>query len=59
MLARHGAALHARPALAPLGELNKRLKSLEAFWTEQLSRPSAASALGDLAQQYALPGAGD
>ena len=59
MLARHGAALQARPALAPLGELNEQLKSLEAFWTEQLSRPPTASALGDLAQQYVLPGAGD
>jgi DNA-binding MarR family transcriptional regulator len=59
MLARHGAALHARPGLAPLGELNARLRSLEAFWTDQLTRPAAASALGDLAQQYALPGAGD
>jgi len=59
MLARHGAALRTRPALAPLGELNEQLKSLEAFWTEQLSRPPGVSALGDLAEQYALPGAGD
>jgi DNA-binding MarR family transcriptional regulator len=59
MLERHDAALRARPRLAPLSELNDHLKSLEAFWTEQLSRPPGASALGDLAEQYALPGAGD
>jgi DNA-binding MarR family transcriptional regulator len=59
MLERHGAALRARPRLAPLDELNDRLRILEAFLTEQLSRPPGASALGDLAEQYALPGAGD
>ena len=59
MLERHGTALRARPRLAPLDELNDRLRSLEAFWTEQLSRPPGASALGDLAEQHAPPGAGD
>jgi DNA-binding MarR family transcriptional regulator len=59
MLARHGAALRARSELAPLGDLNHQLKGLEAFWAGQLSRPPGPSALGDLAEQYALPGAGD
>jgi hypothetical protein len=59
MLARHDAALRRRPRLAPLGELNEQLKSLESFWTEQLSRPPGISALGDLAEQYAALGAGD
>jgi DNA-binding MarR family transcriptional regulator len=58
MLARHDAALRSRPRLAPLGELNDRLRSLESFWTEQLSRPPAISALGDLAEQYAAQGTG-
>jgi DNA-binding MarR family transcriptional regulator len=58
MLARHDAALGHHPELAPLEDLNLRLRSLEGFWTGQISRP-AGSALGDVAEQYALSGAGD
>jgi DNA-binding MarR family transcriptional regulator len=59
MLARHDAALRSRPGLAPLGELNEQLKSLESFWTEQIGRLPGISALGDLAEQYAGQGTGD
>jgi DNA-binding MarR family transcriptional regulator len=52
MLVRQSAQLGTRPSLAPLGQLNDRLKSLEAFWAEQISRP-AGSAFGDLAEQHA------
>jgi DNA-binding MarR family transcriptional regulator len=58
MLARHSEALRARRDVAPLAELNARLKSLEGFWTEQLTRPPGVLALGDLAEQYLTPGAG-
>ena len=57
MLARHDAALGSHPQLAPLEELNARLRSLEAFWTGQVSRP-AGSALGEVAEQYLAAGAG-
>jgi DNA-binding MarR family transcriptional regulator len=57
MLARHSEALRVRPDVAPLPELNGRLKSLEAFWTEQLTRPPGVLALGDLAEQYLAGGA--
>ena len=52
MLVRHSAELSTREGLAPLDQLNGRLKALETFWTEQITRP-AASALGDGAEQYA------
>jgi DNA-binding MarR family transcriptional regulator len=52
MLARHSEALRVRPDVAPLDQLNARLRSLEAFWTEQLTRPPGVLALGDLAEQY-------
>jgi DNA-binding MarR family transcriptional regulator len=57
MLLRHNAELSGRPELAPLDQLNGRLKSLEAFWTVQIGRP-VGSALGDLAEQYATARAG-
>ena len=59
MLGRHSEALRNRPGLAPLDDLNTRLKSLEGFWTEQMSRPPGVLALGDLAEQYLSAGAGD
>lgn len=59
MFARHSEALRGRPSLAPLDELNRNLRSLEAFWTEEVSRPPAASALADLAEQYLVPSASD
>ena len=59
MLTRHDAQLRGRPRLAPLGELNEQLKSLESFWTEQLGRQPGISTLGDLAEQYAARSTGD
>ncbi len=59
MLVRHSEALRVRPDVAPLGQLNGKLRSLEAFWTEQLTRPPGVLALGDLAEQYLSSGAGD
>ena len=59
MLARHDEALRQRSNLASLADLNRRLLSLELFWTEQMIRPPGASALSDLAEQYLAPGASD
>ena len=57
MLVRHSEQLGARAQLAPVDQLNDKLKSLETFWTEQISRP-IGSALGDVAEQYAGARAG-
>jgi DNA-binding MarR family transcriptional regulator len=57
MLVRQSAQLNARPSLAPLDQLNDQLKSLEAFWAEQIGRP-AGSAFGDVAEQHAAARAG-
>ena len=59
MLGRHSEALRNRPKLAPLDDLNTKLRSLEGFWTEQMTRPPGVLALGDLAEQYLSAGAGD
>jgi len=56
MLARQRDQLDARADLAPLAQLNGELKSLEAFWAEQVSRPG--SAFGNVAEQDAAARAG-
>ena len=56
LLTRHQGQLGARSDLAPLAQLNRELKSLEAFWAEQVGRPG--SAFGDFAEQHAAVRAG-
>jgi DNA-binding MarR family transcriptional regulator len=62
MLERQRADLDRHPALTPIAQLNSRLRSLEAFWADQLRGPkprASVSALGDPAQQHAALSAGD
>jgi DNA-binding MarR family transcriptional regulator len=57
ILTRHDSELGTRPGLAPLDQLNGRLRCLEAFWAEQINRP-VGSAFGDVAEQHAAARAG-
>ena len=61
IFSRHCEELDAQGSLDGLADLNARLASLEAFWTDRITNQVArrVSHFGDLAQEHAPSGAGD